>query len=286
MDLSRTSALKPYSLGIVVKDKDEDSDYIEVDPIEEFPLDNGPIASDSKKFETKLPDQHGVPKSSKLEGGSVIRAKWTPYGESNRDTAPNVRANETVLLFRFADTQEYYWTKILREPELRRLERVRYSFSNLPSGMEKYDSDTSYWIEFSTREKQVKIHTSDNDGEACTYDITVNTKEGSLTVEDGLGNSIILDSVSGILTANINQKIELNTTEVVINASSSFELNTSTSTINAASHTENAASSITGGLSVSGGSGVSVAGDIGVQGSIDATGSIIDGGGNTNNHSH
>lgn len=41
-----------------------------------------------------------------------------------------------------------------------------------------------------------------------------------------------------------------------------------------------------GGLAVSGGSGVSVEGNIGVQGNIDASGAIMDGGGNSNHHSH
>lgn len=41
-----------------------------------------------------------------------------------------------------------------------------------------------------------------------------------------------------------------------------------------------------GGLAVSGGSGVSVEGNIGVQGNIDASGTIMDGGGNSNHHSH
>lgn len=41
-----------------------------------------------------------------------------------------------------------------------------------------------------------------------------------------------------------------------------------------------------GGMAVSGGSGVSVEGNIGVQGNIDASGTIMDGGGNSNHHSH
>ena len=64
--------------------------------------------------------------------------------------------------------------------------------------------------------------------------------------------------------------------------------NSESSTINASEHTENAASTITGGLSVSGGGGgtASISGDVQVSGNITASGSIMDGGGNSNHHSH
>lgn len=280
------SGFKFYSLGIVTVNKPRDSDFIEVDPIEEFSLDSGSLAPDSKKYNVSMPNQHGVSKGGKLSGGSVIKAKWVPFGHSNRETPPDVVAGETVMIFSFADTQDYYWTTMMREPSLRRKEHVVYVFSNQPAPGPIYDLDTSYWLEVSTVEKRVRLHTSDNDGEACQYEIEINTKDGQFSLTDNIGNSLVLDSVGGKLSATTTADIEFNTQKFVVNAGTEFTVNTTSSTINASSHTENAAASVTGGMAVSGGGGATVSGGFNVEGDITASGSIIDGGGNTSNHSH
>lgn len=269
---------------------------IDVDPIEELFMDNGAISDDSKTYNVSMPNHRGVQKSAKLSGGSVIQAKWTPFGNSNRDTAPDVQAKETVMILSYADTQDYYWTTMFREPSLRRLERVRYMFSNLPGGSEAYGEDTSYYLEVSTIDKRIKLHTSDNDGEAAAYDITIDTQAGTVTLEDNLNNNIKLESVSGRLTGNIQEEIILNTKKYKVNASESYEVVTKsssitadTSLIKADTHTEDATSTVTNGLNVKQGAqgkACTFEGSINIDGNIDATGSIMDGGGNSNHHSH
>lgn len=209
MDLSRLSQLKPYSLGIITEHKEFGSDIAYMTPIEDFSLEEGKIVENTRDMNVKLPDINSVMRTAKLKGSAIIPAKWIPYGESNRDTAPDVRKNETVMIYRFGDTQEYYWTTYLREPELRRLEHVRYAFSNKPTGIDAYDSDSSYWIEYSTKEKRIKLHTSDNDGEVCRYDVTIKTDVGTVTIEDSLGNFQHLDSPAGLLHAKTNTEIRL-----------------------------------------------------------------------------
>ena len=295
MDTSKSSGLKLYSLGIVTKAKVRGDDFIEVTPIEDFSMDKGGLSPDSKEYKVSTPDQHGVSKPSSIKGGSVIKAKWVPFGHSNRETSPDVQPSETVILFRFADTSDYYWTTMMREPELRRLETVRYAFSNQPSGLAPYDNDSSYWFEVNTADKTITLHTSDNDGEVVKYDIELDTRNGTLEIKDDLGNNIFLESVEGRLTTTTANEVIVNTQRFVINASQSIEFNTPTittnsesSTINASEHTENAASTVTGGLSVSGGGAgtASISGDVQVNGNITASGSIMDGGGNSNHHSH
>ena len=79
MEITNTSSLKHYSLGIVIQDKVEGSDIIKVDPIESFTLDQGKITEDSRKYDSQLKDHKGVGKKQKLVGGSVIEAKWIAY---------------------------------------------------------------------------------------------------------------------------------------------------------------------------------------------------------------
>ena len=260
MDPSKMSGLKFYSLGIVMENKKLDEDMIEVDPIEDFTLDEGKIVKDDRKYDVSLPDHKGRVKKSKMEGGSMLKAKWIPFGHSNRDTAPDVRKNETVLLFRFADEQEYYWTTIMREPELRRLERVRYSYCNKPGGLEAYDDDSSYWLEISTVDQHIHLHTSDNNGEVCKYDVKIDSKAGRINIKDDLGNFIELRSPEGELETTTTSKVIINTQQFIVNASSSVTFNTPLVTM-VETHLE-------------------------VIGDIHATETIIDDLGNTNHHSH
>lgn len=288
MTAQRNSGLRFYSLGIVVNNKGLGTDMIDVDPIEDFSLDNGKIKPDSRQYSVSLPDHKGVTKSSGLIGGSVIQAKWLAFGHSNRDTAPDVRCNETVMLFQFADTQDYYWTTIMREPEIRRLEKVRYVYCNLPEGFTPYNGDTSYWFEVSTVDQHVKLHTSDNNDEKVAYDIIINTKEGNITIKDNNGNSIYLDSVAGDLITETTASVQVKTQRFSIDASQSVEINTPNFTVNASSE----ATITTSKLGFTGNSSASLEGDFDITGTVDvtgsvtATGSIIDGGGNTPNHSH
>lgn len=316
LEIEEKGGFRFYSLGIVTKDKVEGSDIIEVTPIEDLPMELGDLTDNNRVRESSLGNIKGVSKTDKVIGGSVVKAKWTPLSNPNRDNAPDVYRSETVILYRYADTQDYYWSTIFREPKLRGRERVRVSLSNKDPGGDSYDSDTSYWVEFDTRHKHVKIHTSSNDGEPTSYDITLNTKDGIFTFEDELGNSIRLESVPGHLEVTTENSITVNTKRYVLNASESVEINTPNYTLNATDSSEvntenntlnatkstvngdtetiNSAIVGTEGFKLSGGDSntgefignFKVIGNVDVDGNIDASGSITDAGGNTPHHSH
>lgn len=236
----KQSAFRMVSKGIVLQDKADGSDMILVDPIEIFPMDNGPVKAHDRKIESTYVDTQGVQKTAKAEAGSGVQAKWIA-AESNRETAPDVRVGETVNLYQYADDPKYYWNTAAREPELRGKERVRFSFSNKDERNKEYDSDTSYWFEFDTKNKKIHLHTSDNDGEACTYDFVFDTRAGSFSLTDNLGNSIVLDSTSGSLVATTTEEIVMNTKRFIVNAQSSSTINAAqTSTINTPNSTINA----------------------------------------------
>ena len=295
----RVAGLKIYSLGIVIQPKVAGSDTIMVSPIEALPMDSGPIRPDSKQVKVSLPDQKGVVKNTEIQGGSTIKAKWIPFGHSNRESAPDVQPSETVILFSYADTQDFYWTTIFREPILRRQETVKYMYSNQPSGQEPYDDDSAYWVLIDTVNKSVQLHTSDNDGETCTYDITLDTKAGSLSIADNLGNSVAMDSAQGNLTITMTNEVTINAKKFTVNASEAVEVTTKSLTATSESSTETTSSKAitadqmamnassmksTGGISMEGEVGIqgpvtiqgaqTNQGDLNVDGNIKATGSI------------
>jgi hypothetical protein len=211
MSPDRTSKLKLYSLGIVTEDKARKSDTIKVCPIEDIHMDQGLIKDQVRKYESNMPNHQGVKKTGQLKGGSILDADWIPYGHSNRISAPDVIKNETVLLFRFADTGKYYWTTVFREPKIRRLETVLYAFGNLVKGLIPWTKESSYWCEVSTHDKYIKIHTSKSDGEPYEYDLHLNTETGFLHINDDIGNYIDFNSSTNTLHCHMNKEICLDT---------------------------------------------------------------------------
>ena len=302
LDDNTGAGFRFYSLGIVTRDKEEGSDWIDVTPIEDFPMELGDLSESDRLRVSTMPNSSNVKKTARVQGGSVVRAKWVPLSNPNRDNAPDVYRTETVMLYKYADTQDYYWSTVFREPRLRGRERVRISLSNKDAGGKPYDSETSYWLEVDTKYKLLQIHTSSNDGEPTSYDITLNTKEGIFSLVDELGNFIRLESVAGHLNVTTENSIEVNTKRYKINASESIEFNTPKYTLNADEATINGNNlninsfmTATEGFHLSGGQGSTtgtfvgdfkVIGNIQAEGNIDASGTIMDGAGNSNHHSH
>lgn len=235
MDINRESGFKFYSLGIVIVDKMRTTDYIKVLPIESISDFDGDLNSLKKDLSVGLVDSKGSPISSKISSDTFIYAKWLPLSNSNRSTSPDVIKNETVIIYRFSDSQDYYWSTMFDEPNIRRLETVRYSYGNRRDPLTKYDENSSYWFEVSTHDKYIHLHTSNNDGEAVKYDVKIDTKKGTITIQDNNNNSVILDSVPRKITANsktleinMDSEVVINTQTATVNASSQMNINTPT----------------------------------------------------------
>lgn len=303
------SGFKFYSFGIVAANKDRKSRMIKVVPVEAITLATGksesmtvkaksgsktnvsrteekstvPMGKQTMNYNVEIPDHKGVGRSEKVSGDLMVVAEWTAFGQSNRITAPDVRQGETVMIFKTFDTDDYYWTSMMNEPGIRRQETVCYMFGNIPDGTVSWDKDSSYWMEVSTHDKHIKLHTSNNDGEAAAYDVGIDTANGVFSVVDSIGNSFILDSaagtLNGVLLASINLKAPNTTIE------GNFKV-TGTSSLSGAVDTGGAVSigaglSVSAGLSTGAGGGggdVTIGGNVQLTGNINGNGSIsIDG---------
>jgi len=237
-----------YSLGIVVEDKKIGTNYAILTPIEQLSTADGKL----NKTETIA-----TPQGAQLKKRSTIIAKWIQDGDTNRITSPNVYKNETVKIFRFADTDKYYWTTVFHEPLIRRLEEVTYAYSNKKTPLEEYDKNSSYYITYSTLNKFIHLHTSTNDGELSGYDVFINTKTGEISITDTHNNQIYWKSVSKkliiqnfnefdidilkiiniqigkTLNINVGNNTSFTSPQVVVNANQSIIINTPTYTLNA-----------------------------------------------------
>lgn len=213
-----------FGLGRVANDIEEDDQYVDIYPIEIHPNKDGDVTSADKITET-VSDIDGVFETTQVVGSTLIRAKWLCSGESNRLEPPTVCKGETVRLYRFGNMDAYFWEPMFNELHLRKLEKRSIILSNkrsLLKGARGLFSKT-YYVVMDTINKFIRLHTDDSDGEYTTWDIEIDTKAGKLTIIDGKGNEISIDSLVDMLYLHTNKDILLKTknltTEVAINKS-------------------------------------------------------------------
>lgn len=206
-----------YSFGILSEDKEKNTDLIKVTPIEELPLAVGVLKKIKLDYKgVKGVDHQGKDVNADIKGGVIVVAKWAPFETNNRQTAPNVYAGESVMLMKFGNTDDIYWMDMFREPELRRLEHVVYSFSNLKEKGKAFDEDTAVMLTFSTREQFIRLQTPHNRDEKAGYDIKIDMAKGKITVEDTKKNTLTWDSVAGSLVGKFNKLFKITAPDIIL----------------------------------------------------------------------
>lgn len=227
MNTMSLSKLQPYSLGLVSANKPLKSMIIEVTPVEDFPMLNGEITDNIEKYTSTSTDAAGSTKKTEVSTTASIKATWLPIHNSNRKTAPDVRRGETVMIYRFADTDKYWWNTLFDDIKLRRLETVIYAFSNNRDENVPDTAESTYFLEVSTHTKTVHFHTSKNDGEPFMYDIQINAKDGIITITDDAENFIILNSRDKRITAHNGDEsiVDIDKTNITISCSDTLTMN-------------------------------------------------------------
>lgn len=266
-----------YSIGIVAIKKDPASTTIEATPIEHLSLVDGVLGANRDNVAGKHL-QEGVEKTTEIKKEDTLTAEWIPFGQSNRTTPPDVREGETILLFTYGDTGEYWWTTIYNEPSIRRKEKVVYVYGNrTDDDIEDINPKNSHWFMVDAYEKKIQLHTSDNDREKSRYDVVFDLAEGVVTLKDVQENTIELDSVNGVLTATINEKVHVITPEVVIDCKNTTINASNNVVLNAENDIEaNAGNNITAtaGSDISASAGGNVSVNAGGNVTVTASGSL------------
>lgn len=228
MDTTSISKLQFYSIGTVAANKQLGSKKIEVVPIESLPMTDGELTDNKSNYSVKTQDAGGSHSSVQLDTTVTIEAVWLPMGQTNRKTAPDVRRGETVVIYRFADTDKYWWVDMLTDSKIRRLETVVYAWSNNSKEGIEDAADSTYYFEVSTHNKIVGFHTSKNDGEPLAWDIQINAKEGKVVVTDDVGNYFVIDGSNRRLTMQNadGSSVDVNKSAIKIVAPDSVDIQT------------------------------------------------------------
>lgn len=206
-----------YSVGRAAENRKLSSHELEIYPIEHMGYIDGDVNSEKTENEAKGVDAEGREYSVKVTTSNSIKATWLKWG-SNRLTPPDVRRGERLFIWRYADTDKFYWTSSGLDDHLRRLETVTYVFSNTTDEATKVlTPDNSYFVEVSTHSKLITLGTCKSDGEPYAYSFQFNTKEGTVTLADDVGNYIELSSKDSKITLENIDKTLLSLDKKVLN---------------------------------------------------------------------
>lgn len=188
------SKLEVYSIGIVAANKALDSKQIEVIPIEDLPMADGELSDNVADTSSKAVDTEGAAYETQVAATLTVQATWLPFGNANRQTAPDVRRGEHVILYRFANQDKFWWVSTGQDMRLRKLETVIWGISATQDEGVDPSPENMYWMEWSSHIGMIHIHTSKANKEPFAYDLQLNTKEGVFIFQDDDGQKFSLDS--------------------------------------------------------------------------------------------
>jgi hypothetical protein len=231
------SKLVMYSMGIVAANKPTNSTIIEVSPFEDLSMLSGQLTDSMDQKVTEGTDGQGVPYQTQANTANTIKAKWMGLGSPNQMTAPDVRRGEIVVLYRYADEDAdkgYFWVTYKQDLNLRRLETVVYAWSGQPDDAVELTADNMadnmYFLEVSTHKGHLYLHTSKANGEFTTHDLVLDTMNGRLVYEDGVGNQHMIDSRNNrIYMANADgSTFDMDRKNLLINIPENIVINSKT----------------------------------------------------------
>lgn len=198
--IERMSQLRPYSYGIVARNKAPSSFTIEVTPTEDLPMVDGEITDNVTTTSGAGTDSSGASYEAASTQSLTLTAEWLPLGLGNRQTPPDVRIGEQVMIYQFGDADKYYWVTTRTDLSLRRLETVIYAFSAYAKeGGYTPDNTTTYVFGVSSHAKKIWLSTSMANGEPYAYELSFDLENGFFRIVDNIDNQISLDSENHIV---------------------------------------------------------------------------------------
>lgn len=211
--------LRIYSLGTVAENKKRSESTIQVIPVESLPLLDGEVRSDPQLMESEGTDSEGNHYVATSTLDNALEADWLPLSEGHRMNAPDVRRGERVLLWRFADAPELYWTPMGLDNHLRKLETATFMFSaTTDEAEEELNADNSYTLTVSSHEGHITLTTTTANEELTKWAMQINTKEGRFLLTEENGNEIEIDAANALigLTNADQSKVLLDRTNIYV----------------------------------------------------------------------
>ncbi|WJJ55146.1 hypothetical protein [Xanthomonas phage RTH11] len=200
------SGMRFYSIGQAANNKrltdgnGRPDRTLEVTPVEQLGQLDGELVSLPFQSEVSGERADGSSYTSKVTLNTALTATWLPMG-SNRVTPPDVRRGERVIIWRYKDTDQFYWTETGWDEHLRRLETVHYRWSATPEPGADMTAGTNYYhLMVSTHEGMIHLETSEANKEKATFVLQLNTKDGHIALTDNHGNFLDWNCIDKIIS--------------------------------------------------------------------------------------
>lgn len=222
------SYLQIYSLGKAAANKPRDTNLLRVTPMEKMVLLDGAIASKPTELEIEGQDADGQAYNTMIQTDNALEADWFPMSAGYQQTAPDIRRGELVILWRFGDSNQLYWTPAGLDNHLRKLETVTFMLSGTTDEEdETLSADNSYVFTASTHDGILSMTTSKANNEALIWAMQLNTREGRFIFTDENLNEIEIDGVNHFISIKNadNSRLELDKTNINMHCDDHFTLN-------------------------------------------------------------
>jgi hypothetical protein len=195
-----TSVLKLYSLGRASQNKEYGSNQLRIYPYEIRPVMDGETASQAQKVEVKGVDSVGNEYQDHIVSSTDIEATWLPIGEPNKMFAPDINRGGEVIIFRYADSNKYFWVPggISPNNANRTAETAVWAFAahNDPDAPIAPDGSNAYVLKVDPRNKSISIVTSIVNGEKTGFNMALDTASGTWQLTTLEGDAMLIDMVN------------------------------------------------------------------------------------------
>jgi len=210
----KESEYKLYSVGIAAVDLDKE-DYtakeLEVFPIELMSLLEGDISGkDMKPYTIQVTDEEDIPETAiTIKKKMTFKATWLPGNSSNRITAPNIKKGETVMLYKYADTDKYYWTTFDYERDIRGKERVTTLYGN--TDKEVLTMTNSHYVTIDAFKNFMELYFNGGESNGVEYRARIDGTKNIASFKDSKGNYISLESNADTEKHHLNKALKIST---------------------------------------------------------------------------
>lgn len=195
VDAGPANSKREYE-GIAICDKSESSRNLKVYCKDLLFLMQGELSAKNIENTVKSNGTDKSVKTSNITGKNYIDCVYGgDFTNSNRAYPPDVRKGETVKIFQYGDSDQWYWMGCDRSQSLRKTERVRWHVNDTLENDCNLTDDNTYYFEMDTRQhKHILFSTSQSDGEEHQYRFKISPEDSQIIISDEKMNMFVLDT--------------------------------------------------------------------------------------------
>jgi len=191
---ARMSAFTLWGIGHVAANKPLNTWVIEVTDTERSLMMDGEVTDDVRELEVKGTRADGSSYANKAQVGNSLQATWLPFSDPERITAPDVMRGMRVMLYKFGNGEQLFWTTVQDNVNLFRLQTVTRVYSGSKTEASDPSKENCYIQEFSTHKGHYFVFTSMKNEEKSSWMFRMDGKNGQAYLADNENNQILIDT--------------------------------------------------------------------------------------------